>query len=53
MKKIIIETILLCGIGYAILNLIGWVMSLEIPIPVLIIVLCMLIYKTMKGEING
>lgn len=52
MKKVLIQTILLLIGGYAVLALIGWIMSLDIPVPVSIIGFCLLMYKTLRKEIE-
>ena len=52
MKKVLIQTILLLIGGYATLALIGWIMSLNIPIPVLIIMFCLILYKILRKEIE-
>lgn len=46
----IIVTILVLAIGYGILAFIGWFMNLDIPIPVLIIGFCLLLYITLRKE---
>ena len=46
----IIITILVLAIGYGILAFIGWFMSLNIPIPILIIVFCILMYICLIQE---
>jgi len=38
-------------IGYGALAIIGWLMSLNIPVPILIIGFCILLYITIRKEV--
>lgn len=57
MKKIeififqIIVTILILAIGYGVLVFAAWLETLDIPIPVLIVGFCLLLYITLRREV--
>jgi hypothetical protein len=46
----IIVTILVLAIGYGVLAFTAWLETLDIPIPVLIIGFCSLLYITLRKE---
>lgn len=54
MKKLFLNlfiTALFLWIGYGFLLLIGWFMDLNIPVPILIIGFCILLYITIRKEV--